>query len=138
MNGKTILILGGGVGGIVVANELRRKLPHEHKVVLVEKNTEHAFAPSFLWLMTGTRKTHDITVDMSSLLHRGIDIRNEEVMAISPEGKYVETEKGKIHFDYLVAALGAELHPELLPGLPSEAHDYYTANGADRRRRESY
>ncbi len=128
---KTIVILGGGVGGIVTANELRKRLHPEHKIIVIEKNRVHAFAPSFLWLMTGTRKTHEIAVEMSSLLHRGIDIRNEEVTAITPGENYVETEKGKIHFDYLVAALGAELHPELLPGLLSEAHDYYTANGAD-------
>ncbi len=128
---KTIVILGGGIGGIVAANELRKRLNPEQKIIVIEKNRVHAFAPSFLWLMTGTRKTHEIAVDVSSLLYRGIDLRNEEVTAISPGENYVETEKGKIHFDYLVASLGAELHPGLLPGLPSDAHDYYTANGAE-------
>jgi hypothetical protein len=43
---KTILILGGGVGGQVVANELRRPLPHEHRVIVIDRNLRHAFAPS--------------------------------------------------------------------------------------------
>ena len=45
-----ILILGGGVGGQVVANELRRRLSPEHRVTLIDRTTRHAFAPSFLWV----------------------------------------------------------------------------------------
>lgn len=55
MTGKTILVLGGGVGGLTAANELRRLLAQEHRIVLIEKDSQHAFAPSFLWLMTGDR-----------------------------------------------------------------------------------
>jgi len=39
--GKRILVLGGGVGGQVVANELRRGLPEGHRVTLIEKDTRH-------------------------------------------------------------------------------------------------
>jgi len=57
VSAKTIVILGGGVGGLVAANELARQLSGQHKIVLVEKNTVHAFAPPFLWVMTGNRST---------------------------------------------------------------------------------
>jgi sulfide:quinone oxidoreductase len=50
VSSKAVVILGGGVGGIVVANELRRELPPHHRVIVVERNARHAFAPSFLWL----------------------------------------------------------------------------------------
>ena len=53
--GKTILVLGGGIGGIVAASNLRKGLSREHRVVLVEREERYAFAPSFLWLMTGLR-----------------------------------------------------------------------------------
>jgi sulfide:quinone oxidoreductase len=43
--GKTILILGGGVGGLVVANELRAKLSVEHRIVLVERDSNFLFSP---------------------------------------------------------------------------------------------
>ena len=50
MSAQTIVILGGGVGGLVAANELARLLPERHRIVLVERSGRHAFAPSFLWL----------------------------------------------------------------------------------------
>jgi len=62
MAGQTIVILGGGVGGIVCANELRRLISDEHRVVLVEKDRDHAFTPSFLWVMTGDRKPEEVRV----------------------------------------------------------------------------
>jgi len=40
---KTIIIPGGGVGGIVTANELSSRLSREHKIILIEKNKEHTF-----------------------------------------------------------------------------------------------
>jgi sulfide:quinone oxidoreductase len=46
--GQTVLILGGGVGGLVAANDLRKALPKEHRVVLVEREPAFVFAPSFL------------------------------------------------------------------------------------------
>ena len=129
---KTIVILGGGVGGIVTANKLRKRLHSEHKIIIIEKSRVHAFAPSFLWLMTGLRTREQVSRNVSTLLDKGVDIRNEEVISVNPEDKFVETVKGKIQFDYLVVALGAELHPEALPGLPAESHNYYTYDGADK------
>jgi len=41
--GKTLLILGGGIGGVVAASRLRRALPREHRIVLVEQASTHLF-----------------------------------------------------------------------------------------------
>ena len=35
--GKTVLILGGGIGGVVATSKLRRALSREHRIVLVSK-----------------------------------------------------------------------------------------------------
>jgi sulfide:quinone oxidoreductase len=56
MANKTVLILGGGVGGIVTANTLRELLGAEHRVIVVDKQSEYVFTPSLLWVMVGWRQ----------------------------------------------------------------------------------
>jgi sulfide:quinone oxidoreductase len=93
MPGKTIIILGGGVGGLTAANELRRLLPAEHHVVLVEKNSQHAFAPSFLWLMTGARRPEQITRDVRSLVRPDVEVLLAEAQAIDLVNRCLHTSK---------------------------------------------
>jgi len=130
----TTLILGGGVGGQIAANELRRRLSSEHRIVLVERNARHAFAASFLWLMTGDRRPEQITRDLRDLLIPGIDVVRAEVRAIDVGARRVETSAQTFAYTYLVIALGAELAPDAIPGLAEGAHSFYTLDGAARLR----
>jgi sulfide:quinone oxidoreductase len=134
MTGKTILILGGGIGGLVAANELQRLLSDEHRVVLVEKNPKHTFAPSYLWLMTGDRRPEQITQDVRQLVRPGVDLLLAEGQTIDIANSTVQTSTQMLHYDYLVIALGAELSPETIPGLVESAHTFYTLDGAVRLR----
>src|SRR3989344_8277130 len=99
---KQILILGGGTGGLVAANELRKKLNKEHKIILIDKHDKHIYAPSFLWLMFGKRKAEEIQKPLEILKKKGIDFINEEVIKIIPEKKIVKTTKNEFKYDYLV------------------------------------
>ena len=134
MNGKTIVVLGAGVGGLAAANELRRLLSNEHRIVLVEKNPKHTFAPSFLWLMAGARSPEQITQDVRHMVRPGVDLQLAEVQTIEPANSTVQTSTQLLHYDYLVIALGAELAPETIPGLAESAHTYYTFEGAAKLR----
>ena len=69
---QTVVILGGGVGGLVAARELRRLLPRRHRVVVVDKQREHLFAPSLLWLLVGQREAHSIQRPLKQLERHGI------------------------------------------------------------------
>ncbi len=134
MSGKTVLILGGGIGGMVAASELRRLLPAEHRVVLIEKNPQHAFPPSFLWLMTGDRQPDQITQDVRRLVRPGVDVILAEVQAIDLQNRNVQTSAETLNYDYLIIALGAELAPDTIPGLAEGAHTYYTFDGSIKLR----
>jgi sulfide:quinone oxidoreductase len=134
MAGKTILILGGGVGGLVTANELRRMLPREHRIVLVEKNAQHAFAPSFLWLMTGDRQPGQIVCDVRQLVRPGVEVVVAEAESIDLARGIVKAGESVLPYDYLIIALGAELAPEAVPGLADASHTFYTFDGAAKLR----
>ena len=57
---KTVLVLGGGIGGVATARALRRQLPRQHRIVLVDRERNQLFAPSLLWLMVGQREAASI------------------------------------------------------------------------------
>jgi len=134
MAAKTIAILGGGVGGLVVANELRRLLHSKHRIVLIEKNRQHAFAPSFLWLMTGDRQPEEISRDVQQLLQKGVELLHGEARGIDLTAHRVETSAGTVTYDFLVVALGAELVPGSVPGLAESAQTFYAFDGAAKLR----
>ncbi len=122
------------MGGIVAANELRARLPRHNRVVVVERNTLHSFAPSYLWLMTGDRRPDQITRDLRSLLRPGIDLIQAEVKQIDIASRHVETSLKSLDYDYLVVALGADLAPEVIPGLVESAHTFYSLDGSIKLR----
>src|SRR5579859_5455990 len=86
---KTILILGGGVGGLTAANVLRQQLPPEDRVVLVDRTGQHLFAPSLLWLMVGMRQPTDLTRDLHTMVRPGIEIVRADVRELDPERQRV-------------------------------------------------
>lgn len=129
--GQTVLILGGGVGGLVAANRLRAALPDEHRVVLVERDADFVFAPSLLWLMTGDRTADKISRPLARLERKGIELIRGEIQKIDAERREVTVDGRALVGDYLVIALGAELAPETIPGLAEAGHSFYSLAGAE-------
>jgi sulfide:quinone oxidoreductase len=127
---KTILILGGGVGGVATARALRKILRREHRIVLVDRERDHVFAPSLLWLMVGQRTPAAIRRPLARLGRKGIEVRFGDVQRIDPERRLVTVDGDVLSCDYLVIALGAELCPEAIPGLTEAGHNFYTLPGA--------
>ena len=130
MAGRTVLVLGGGVGGLITANELRRRLDSEHRVVLVDKGGKHIFWPSLLWLQVGLRKPDKIVRDLVSLERKGIEVLKGEVSALDPERKVVQVNGSELSADYIVVSLGAQVVPEQVPGLAEAGHNLYSLEGA--------
>lgn len=131
---QTVLILGGGVGGLVAANELRKALPKEHRIVLVEREASFVFAPSFLWLMTGGRTAATISRPLARLEKKGVELVRGEIQAIDVGRRDAIVDGRKLAGDFLIIALGAELAPETIPGLAEAGHNFYTLRGAENLR----
>jgi sulfide:quinone oxidoreductase len=135
-HGKTVLVLGGGIGGTVAATRLRRMLSREHRVVLVERETLHVFSPSFLWLMIGDRSAERIGRPMAALAKRGIELVQGPIERIDPAARSIRVGGKELTGDYLVIALGADLAPEAVPGLREAGHNFYSLSGAESLRDE--
>ena len=134
--GKTILILGGGTGGVVAANVLGKTLPKKHDIVLVDKNDHHHFYASYPLVMTGRRRPGQVRRPLKLLEHKGVDFIRARVMQIDTESRRVHTSEGSLGYDYLMIALGAEHHPETVPGLAGAAYNPYDFGDVSRLRRK--
>jgi len=129
--GRTV-VLGGGTGGLVAASELRRRLPADHRVVLVDRSEDHVYQPSLLWQMVGERRLSQFTRPLERLQRKGIEFRHTEIQTLELDNRVVGTASGDIDYDSLVVSLGAQLAPETVPGFDEMALNLYTPEGCAR------
>lgn len=132
--GRTALVLGAGLGGLVAAENLRKRLPRADRVIAVDRAAVHFFPPSLLWLLTGAREPADFTRPLSRLERRGVAFRQGQIVRIDPAARRVEAGGESFDADALIVALGAEYAPEAIPGLAEAGHNLYTLEGATAAR----
>ncbi len=132
--GRTALILGAGLGGVVAAETLRRLLPKDDRVVVIERAQQHVFPPSLLWLMVGKREPGQISRPIGRLSRRGVELISGEARAIRPETLEVVVDGTTLKGNAVIIALGADYATDAVPGLAAAGHSFYTLEGAQRAR----
>ncbi|MHB1906397.1 MAG: NAD(P)/FAD-dependent oxidoreductase [Acidimicrobiales bacterium] len=133
--GQTVVVLGGGVGGVVTANRLRRRLASRHRVVLVNREPDFSFAASYLWVMSGTRTARQVTRPLQALGRRGIEVVIGAVERIDPLRATVSIGARELAADHLVIALGAEYATDGVEGLGELGETFATLAGAESLQR---
>ncbi len=106
-----VLVLGGGSGGLVAANKVKRLMREEAEVTLIDKSDYHYFMPGFPWVAFGMRELDDVRRPLQLLEKRGVNYVKAEIQALDPDAKKVVTDRGEFGYDYLVVSLGAEPMP---------------------------
>jgi len=130
MGTKTILVLGGGLGGLMAGSHLRRLSP-ESRVVVIERKETFSACMSKLWVMTGERRDPgEGERELSRLADRGIEFVHGDIEAIDPAAKTVQTTVGTVEGDYIIVALGSERNPQAVPGFAESALNLYEGDGA--------
>jgi sulfide:quinone oxidoreductase len=69
---KHVLILGGGTGGTITPNRLRRMLPHSVDITVIDRNDEHVYQPGLLFVPFGLTDAADLVRPRGRQLHDGI------------------------------------------------------------------
>lgn len=122
-----ILILGGGFGGLIAAEELSKSLGGEHQVTLVSTSEKFTFYPALVHLAFGDCEPDDITFDLAErMCELNIRFVKGEVIKIKTNSKQVQVTgtdfNGDISYDYLVIAMGRRLATEKVRGFFEYSH----------------
>jgi len=125
---KKVVILGGGVGGTIVANLLAKRFrPDEAEITVVDKAGKHVYQPGFVYVAFGRTKPKTLVRDERKLLRKRVKLVTGEAVRIDPEGRKVHLADGRsLDYDRLVVALGARLVPDELSGFSDASHHFYT------------
>jgi sulfide:quinone oxidoreductase len=139
---KRIVILGGGTGGTMTANRLRRRFEiDEVEIHVVDRDDLHVYQPGLLFVPFGLSLVDEIVRPRWEQLRDGIVFHEAEVEAVWIERNEVLLGNGAVlPYDVLVVATGARLQPEETEGLTAEgwnerAFTFYTPDGAEQLRR---
>lgn len=134
---KRIVVLGGGTGGTLTANRLRKVLPVDGvQITVVDRDDRHVYQPGLLFVPFGLTHPEDIVRPRGRQLRRGIEFRESAVERVDIAAHEVLLGDGSVlSYDVLVVATGAVLVPEETPGLTGpgwmeKVFTFYTPEGA--------
>jgi sulfide:quinone oxidoreductase len=131
-----ILIVGGGTGGTIVANNLARRLAEEIRVgrvriTMLSASDKHMYQPGLLYVAFGQMMPDELYRKQQSLLESSIEFHVDPVEEFQLDQKRVKTANGRIHdYDVLVIATGSRIVPQEIPGLNEGGETFYSEAGA--------
>jgi sulfide:quinone oxidoreductase len=130
-----ILVLGGGFGGVVAAEQLAEQLGDDHQITLVSRSRRFVFYPSLVRLAFGKCAIDDVSFDLRhAMLNRRVNFIEAEVARIDRVERRVVIAHGEVQgnlpYDYLVFALGRRLATERITGFYEHAHHLLDVNKA--------
>ncbi len=132
--GDSILILGGGPGGVIGAISLaraREKLGLDFDVTLVSKDEWHYMPPLWMDVALEGLPIEETRAPIRGLERYGVKVTIGEAVDIDPGERRVQLADGnKLSYDFLLVTLGLRNGWEAYPGLAEEGYHNYSPEGA--------
>jgi sulfide:quinone oxidoreductase len=119
-----VIVLGAGLGGVIMAYEMKAKMRRDDKLTVVNLGGSYSFVPSNPWVAVGWREAKDISVELKPVLaKKGIDLRPEGAARVHPaENRIVLNDGSDLEYDYLIIATGPDLAFDEIAGLGPSAN----------------
>jgi sulfide:quinone oxidoreductase len=136
---KTLLILGAGTGGTMVANKMVHELDsQEWEIIVVDRDETHYYQPGLLFIPFGIYSSRDVQKPKRDFIPNGVKLILSDIELIEPDQNRVTLTRDKqvINYDYLVIATGTHIQPSETEGLldgggwRKNIFDFYTPDGA--------
>jgi sulfide:quinone oxidoreductase len=134
---KRIVILGGGTGGTMTANRLRRRFdPDEAEIHVIDRDDRHVYQPGLLFVPFGLASLEEIVRPRRRQLRSGVVFHEAEVAWVELDRDEVVLLDGDVlPYDVLVVASGVRLQPEETdgltgPGWNERVFTFYAPEGA--------
>lgn len=137
---KSVVIVGGGVGGLFTANKLASKLSAEIRrgevsVTVVEPQDRQVYQPGFLYVPFKELTPDVMFRPVSKLVSPLVKLEREPAAKIDLSAKKIVLQSGKeLKYDYLIVATGAVVKTNSFPGFGEAWHTLWTYEGAKRLR----
>jgi len=139
---KRVVILGGGTGGTLAANRLRRAAPVEEvEIVVVDQDDSHLYQPGLLFVPFGLADPQDIVRKRARQLHHDVSFTESAVEHVDLEANEVHLSNNELlAYDVLLIASGASLSSDETegltgPGWMEKVFTFYDLEGATALRR---
>ena len=141
MTKRQIVILGGGTGGTMTANRLRRQFDEdEADIHVVDRDNRHLYQPGLLFVPFGLTQLDELVRPRRRQLREGILFHESEVDSVALDQNAVVLSDGtQLPYDVLVVASGARLQPEETEGMTDAGWNervftFYSPEGAEALR----
>ena len=130
--GKDVLILGGGVGGTIVANLVAKEAGDRARVTVLDSTGVHVYQPGFLYVAVGQQQPAALRRPEKGLLRSDVNLVVDEATLVDTAKQQVVLKSGrKLPYDELLLATGSRTVMAEVPGA-GDAYDFYTMDGATR------
>ena len=138
---QRIAIIGGGTGGVVLANNLAERLAPEIDagkvaVSLFNDGEDHIYKPVWLYVAFGQREPADGRRPLAELVDDRVDLRIQRVDDIDTEAKTLSAGGGTVGYDSLVIATGSQMDTESIDGLDEGGYHFYGESASTELRDE--
>lgn len=116
---KKFVILGGGTGGTLAANKLRKKYDEsELSIDVIDQDNSHVYQPGLLFVPFGLAEPDEIVRPRDRQLRKGINYHLSAIDKVDIKAETVLLDNGTtLAYDVLLVATGSVLQPEETEGL---------------------